>query len=93
MDDSNPVASALQLCFGDEEDDEAAYEALVTQLSLYPALSARFRAALDQLLATGDEAEATSAVEAFANRDLRGSGREALAWLGALRDRLRAAGP
>jgi hypothetical protein len=91
MDDSNPVASTLQLCFGDEADDEAAYQALVKQLSFYPKLSARFRAALDQLVASGDEAEATSAVEEFANRDMRGSGRAALAWLDALRDRLGAA--
>ena len=93
MDDSNPVASMLQTCFGDEDYDDRAFDELTAQLAAYPEQAGRFRAQLDLLVASGDEAEAVSAVEAFANRDVRASGARALAWLDALRRRLAAVRP
>jgi hypothetical protein len=81
MDDSHPVASALQQFFGDEPDDEAATGALASQLADHPALAVRLRDAWQAVMAKSDGEEARALVEDFANRDMRAAGDRAQAWL------------
>jgi hypothetical protein len=80
MDDSHPVASALELFFVDEDDAEGV-RALTAQLGHQPVQARALQRAWSLVLAAKDAEAAVALVEQFANRDVGASGERALEWL------------
>jgi len=88
MDDSNPVASNLQMFFGDEDEDAVAVQELSLQLGRHPDSARDLCEAWDEVLRRRDADAARSLVEDFANRDVQGSGHRALDWLATIYEQL-----
>lgn len=76
---TDELASLLELCYGDADDDESGLAELRTQLEVYPDRVAPFRAQLEALIASGDVDACKDLLETRTHQFMTGP--EALAWL------------
>ena len=85
--DFNRVAYALQETYGCEENDEEAFEILVSRIKVFPDIGLELKQALLNVLASGKPEDFMKLVENEANRYMTGA-EDARHWLSQLKDRL-----
>lgn len=83
LEDLYELASMLELCFGDVEDDTDGFRDLCIQVAAYPERAAVVLSQLDVLLSGGDGACAARLLREATHRTLDGVA--ALAWLSQVR--------
>lgn len=77
--ETDELASLLELCYGDVDDDAEGLADLRVQLDAYPDRAERFRVQLATLALSGDEDTCRALLQASMHRFVPGA--QAMAWL------------